>query len=231
MVLQYNIHALIPETEQAREDRKRRKEAKKAEKARLAALSTGIPDASSITDQGVQPVMQAPTPMTNGAPTPAANSSFPSASIAASVTKNDRMTNHPPQNAQLRLNGRAVGASTPTSQRPGTSIDQQAGTQSSQRPNMPSLQSTPQQQTPRLQPTSTQSRPPVHAQTQPQSQAHTAEVNFRGMKRERPDTPLSQHHPPSHPHSSPQVFSNHHGMVGHPSAAKKRRLESATAVR
>lgn len=224
----YNIHALIPETEQAREDRKRRKEAKKAEKARLAALSAGATIPSTM-PEALQSVMQAPTPMTNGAPTPAANGFFPSTSVVMGV-QNDRMTNHPPQNTQSRQGGKGAETSTPTSQQPGTPINRQGAKQPPQRSNLPSQQSQTQVPPLRPNPTPNQSRAPVHTQSQPQSQTHIPEITPRGVKRDRPDTPLSQHHP-SHTHSSPQVFSNHHGMAGHPNTAKKRRLESATAVR
>jgi hypothetical protein len=166
--------------------------------------------------------MQAPTPMTNGAPTPAP---YASTSSTASLGggKADRMTTNP-KNIQSRPNGKVAGVQTPTSQRPGTPVNRQAGVNPPQRSNTPSQQQVQQRQqqfpTQRPQPTPTQSRAPVHA----------PDVNSRGTKRDRPDTPVSQHHPP-HTHSAPSVFSNHHGMVGHPSTAKKRRLESATAVR
>jgi hypothetical protein len=234
---------LIPETDQAREDRKRRKEAKKAEKAekaRLAALSTGMADPSTVPDHGVQPVMQVPTPMTNGAPTPAANVSSIAAAAGAPNgldVKRERMTNHPPnqvaQQGPQHLNGKV---STPITQRPSTPLNRQMGTQNPQRPETPQQQTQRQQQIqqqlpqlqqqhrPQLTPAQSRMNHPIQPQT------HMTEITPRGVKRERPDTPLAQHHPPTHAHSS-QVYPNHHGIVGHPATAKKRRMESATAVR
>lgn len=246
-LFQYNIHTLIPETDQAREDRKRRKEARKAEKAekaRQVVLSTGAIDSAAAPEQGILPV-QVPTPMTNGAPTPAANASLMAVVANGGVSngldvKRDRMTNHPPsrpnQQNQPRTNSKV---STPNSQRPSTPLNRQTSAQVPQRPRTPQQRQQPQQQQPSQPPQRPQPTPlPTHTQSQPQSrmnltphtQSSQPEVNPRGVKRERPDTPLAQQmHSSSHPHSS-QVYPNH-GMMSHPATAKKRRLESATAVR
>lgn len=223
---------MIPETDQAREDRKRRKEAKKAERARLAAgpaMPAGAMFDQSLVDQGAQPVMQAPTPMTNGAPTPGSSASFApgpgipngievkrekvgNAPVAARPQQQSRPSQHQ-QQVQSRPNGKA-------SRTPVSTPSALLQNNTNRHPN-PQQSQPPHQQHQRPQATAAPTR--MNLTSMDRTQA--SESLHRGVKRERPGTPSSQ----QHTHTN-QVFPHNHAMV-HPSTAKKRRIESAAAVR